>query len=354
MTQSRYFATAAVHESKGDLALALSCMINAAKDPDRARMAPVVQANSRRLFELARRRAAAEYSGMKIDVVSESRHSPLTYTRDITGKNSLPPVISLTTISTRVNRVERTIESALAQRLSPHSINLFVSNEPFLLDEGIASNHPVLKRLASLGVNIYAVPNIGPYRKQYPVLKMLRQSGAPPDTPIITLDDDVIYPEDAIGALMDEAEREASVVAHRGRELHFDHSGRIKPYNLAAPPRRACCLRNLGTGKNGIVYRLKHFPRDAGDYVGPQLAPTADDIWCKWVTALNCIPTRIVSPNAIQSREHDFEETDPDDKTALWHNFNARGSNDIAIANIENFFAWARGSVVKLMVACHV
>jgi hypothetical protein len=114
-------------------------------------------------------------------------------------------------------------------------------------------------------------------------------------------------------------------------------------YDRFDRPATVPALASLGTGKNGIAYRLGYFPQRDEDFIGPVLAPTADDLWCKWVTARYCVPTLILSPDAAFDASRDLQETDPQDKAGLFHRFNARGSNDDAMANLEAYFD-AQGS----------
>ncbi|MDO6709125.1 glycosyltransferase family A protein [Aliiglaciecola sp. 2_MG-2023] len=247
------------------------------------------------------------------------------------------PVVSFTAISTRIERVAKTVESIAKQTLPAHSINLYVSPDPYLVDEGIPANHPELEKIAALGVNIYHTQNIGPYRKQYPVIHQLRNAGASELTPVVTIDDDVIYPETILEDLVTEMLTTDAVVAHRGRKIVLG-ANKIDNYSSFPIPDKTPNLLNMGTGKNGMVYKLKDFPEDKSLFVGPILAPTADDIWCKWATTLLKVPTLILEPNAAYDPSLDFAETAPTDKRGLFHTYNARGTNDIAIKNIESFF----------------
>ncbi|GAB5380436.1 MAG: hypothetical protein Alis3KO_25760 [Aliiglaciecola sp.] len=267
--------------------------------------------------------------------VFEHANNPRTYNA---SEGALNPVVSFTAISTRIERVAKTVQSIVKQSLPPHSINLYVSETPYLVDEGLDKNHPELKKISDLGVNVYHTNNIGPYRKQYPVIHQLRQAGASENTPIVTIDDDVIYPETILEDLVKTMLQVKSIVAHRGRKITLNSKG-IDDYRSFPIPDKTSTLLNMGTGKNGMAYRLKDFPKDKSLYVGPLLAPTADDIWCKWVTTILRVPTLILEPNAAYDPSLDFEETSPTDKRGLFHTYNAKGTNDIAIKNMEAFFS---------------
>lgn len=286
----------------------------------------------------------AEKFDLQIEPLTEHPNNPNNYKYD--PKHPLP-IISFTAISTRIERVVTTVQSITRQSLQPHSINLYISKEPYLVDEGISANNEHLKKLSSLGVNIYYTTNTGPYRKQYPIINQLRKAYADERTPIVTIDDDVIYPENILEDIMLALQENDSVVAHRGRKLTIGPSS-IGDYKSFSPPSKKSSLLNMGTGKNGMAYRLSYFPTSLKQFVGPILAPTADDIWCKWATGCFCIPTTILEPAAAYNRSLDFKETAPQDKRSLYHSYNAKGTNDSAIKNIEHFFEFSLNSLHSL------
>lgn len=252
----------------------------------------------------------------------------------------LKPVVSFTSISSRINRVEKTVKSILNQTVKPQSINLYISSGPYLIDEGIEKKSEILKIIFDLGVNIYFTKNIGPYRKQYPVIEQLRRFHAPNNTPIITIDDDVIYPKNIFENLLKDFDVNNAVVAHRGREITISNTNKkIDKYKNFIIPTKKTSLSNIGTGKNGIAYKLGYFPVDKKYFVGHILAPTADDLWCKMISGLYCIPTTILEPKAAYDSRLDFPESDPKDKKSLFHNYNAKGKNDYALNSLEEYFS---------------
>lgn len=325
-------------ERDGRLDRALQILGQALLDPTYDAIKKIVAGNIERILSKCAMRA--RYTVWPIEVLYENGNTPRTVGMD-TSNLGMEPIVSLTTISSRVDRVSQTIDCIAKQTLKPHSINLYISEAPYLLDQGIQRQNEHLRRIADMGANIYLTSNIGPYRKQYPLLQQLRDANASPETLIVTMDDDVLYPVDVLAQLVGAARFDDAVVAHRGREIAFD-GGRLKPYSEFKAPMSKKSQYNLGTGKNGIAYRLKHFPVDPTEYIGPWLAPTADDIWCKWVTGLRCIPTIILEPRSIYDSRFDFSESKPEDKTGLYQVFNSTGTNDDAMMNMEVFFLFLR------------
>lgn len=349
MSDFCYLRIAGEREREGNLAEAMKAMVEAARTVDDSAYVRIVTANAKRILAKAAHRSARLLAGSMPTPIHTFNDTPDNYGRFAKGmQGRLPPLIALTTISRRVSRVASTIDSILAQTVRAHSINLYVSAEPYLVDEGIAPDDKVLCEIANMGVNIYLTTNIGPYRKQIPIVLQLRRGNAPSATPIITIDDDVIYPTNIIGDLLDALERSSAIVAHRGRKITV-RNARLARYDTFDEPTPKASLSNLGTGKNGIAYRLSHFPRNAEDFVGPVLAPTADDLWCKWVTGTYCVPTFVLEPRAAYDSAFDFKESAPTDKTGLFHSYNARGMNDTAIDNLEAYFSGRRKSLASLI-----
>lgn len=275
----------------------------------------------------------------------EHQKNPSTITNNEAA--SREAVVSLTTISGRLSRVIETVNCIRRQSSAIHSINLYISDEPYLLDQGINRKDPLLKELYGVGVNIYLVPNIGPYRKQHFVIKQLRTAEVSEDTIFVTVDDDVLYPEDSIGPLVEACHSQHCVAAQRGREMRFI-GNKVGPYRSFNPPTAKRSHANLATGKNGVAYKLRFFPKDESLFVGPALAPTADDLWCKWITAFYCVPTLITEPMAAYDSSKDYAVSNKDDNNSLFRVYNARGTNDTAMHALEIFFAKRLISVGRL------
>lgn len=263
--------------------------------------------------------------------------SPDNYTQTADPSPELAPVVSLTCIRGRIDRLAATIETINRQELRPQSINLYISSEPYLLDKGISVDYDKLKVIHRMGVNVYVTPNIGPYRKQYFIISQLQRVRANPSTIVVTLDDDVLYPPDTLGKLVSVCRKEEAVTAQRGREMLVGGEG-IARYKSFREAQSRKSHMNIANGRNGIAYQLRFFPKDHNLYIGPFLAPTADDLWCKWVTAYYCIPTIILEPKAAYDVRFDFAETSAFDKESLFHSYNARGNNDVAIGALEVYF----------------
>ena len=315
---------------------ALSILNAAMYDHARKDLHPVYLRNVARIARTLR----SQVLGLICDAlpVAEKKDNPRDYSmRRDRRRGLVRPVVSLTTMSTRLHGVLNTVQTLLKQDLKPHSINVYVSTEPYLIDKGVDLDSPTIRQLSDYPlVNLYSVQNIGPYRKIYPVIYQLRNSGAPEDTPIVTVDDDCLYPEDLLSTFMSTMRGTAAIVAHRGRLIQIDDK-RIAPYRDFGTPSPEPRLDSLAVGRNGVAYKLRHFPSVREAYVGPLIAPTADDLWIKWVTSIHCVPTVVLEPRAAYDKSLDFENSVATESNTLFDKFNKTGGNDTTIQALEAF-----------------
>lgn len=243
--------------------------------------------------------------------------------------------IGLTTIDARIGSVDRTLESLIAQDYRNFTIVLFISREPYLLDGGVKAVPVSVERIVQRDprITIRWTPNIGPYRKLLPLLASLGERRAL----VATVDDDTIYPPGWLSKLVDLHAHYRCVIAYRAHQMVVDR-GVIGPYLswMRASINENPSLFLLPTGKDGVLYETSYFPPSVLNYVNARrLAPTADDIWFKWHTAMANVPVYCVSTNY---KCDTFESTD-DRPVSLFSKFNRDGGNDIIIKKISN---WAK------------
>lgn len=197
-------------------------------------------------------------------------------------------VISLTTISSRLDNVALTIESLMQQTQRASRIVLCLDRETF---QGRELPH-TLRRQQGRGLEIlFCERDLGPHTKYYYTLQKY------PDALLLTVDDDKLYPADMVEGLMRAHRRAPDVVhCHRGHGITFRRS-RIQPYKrwewntLAARPSALV----FPTGVGGVLY----FPGCFDDRVLDQglfrkLCPTADDVWLKAMTLARGVQCQVV------------------------------------------------------------
>jgi hypothetical protein len=251
------------------------------------------------------------------------------------GNANCPHVtITLTAISSRLSSLQRTIVSLLGQNYPNFDVRLYLSREPFLIDEGIGDAPPsaltAMVQSNPYRLQINMVPNIGSYRKLIPFL--IETWGQ--RKLVATADDDTFYPADWLQRLVRSYLRFRCVIAYRGH--YMQHDGRsLTPYRswMNCRVRRNPDIFCLPTGKDGVLYDTIFFHPLVTDYqCALQLAPTADDLWFKWHTAASEVPVYLINPDY---RSHTFPHAAFSE--GLYESFNKAGKNDEAVQNLVEY-----------------
>lgn len=268
-------------------------------------------------------------------------------------------IVNLTTTSTRLQMCSATIWSLLNQELSPDQINLWVSTDKFLSDQGISSTPKFVdqfNRLVNI-VNVKFTNNIGPYRKIIPALRIANH-----DDILIYADDDVIYGKKWLYNLYNEFKNndEQSVVATRVRMREKNIFGIYKSYPSYKVITDNLTLKTdfILTGVGGVILKRsmiseKYIFND--DFL--KIAPTTDDLWISKIIELshqriNTCPTNLSEVQEIQHQNNSlcssntlFNTTYKSFsviyriKNKIFSYFGLlKTNNDICIDKIENYF----------------
>ncbi len=188
-------------------------------------------------------------------------------------------IVSLTTISRRVNTLEYVLKSLLSQSLLPNNIYVNISKEPYLLDEGFQVVPSWLKELEIGGVVVVnVVDNIGSYRKLIPLISYFE-----PQDYVVICDDDVIYSKNWLKDLYYEAELNPNtVVCYHAKEikriynLNWFQSYIYWPFFYG----KSSHNRILPIGVGGVLYKIDFFDLSRLlNYKFIDIAPSADDLW---------------------------------------------------------------------------
>lgn len=183
-------------------------------------------------------------------------------------------VVSLTSYGSRLATVHLTIESIGRGHARPQRIILWT-------DPGISldSLPLTLQRLRGRGLEIQESPaRLGPHTKYYPYVA----SVANHEVPLVTADDDSIYPRGWLSRLQSvSAEHPTDIICYRAHRVSFGPDGAFAPYNAWGQTRDAqSSPLNFATGVSGVHYPAVFLNqlRDAG--LGfLSCCPNADDIW---------------------------------------------------------------------------
>lgn len=203
----------------------------------------------------------------------------------------LPVTVSLTSYGPRVDRVAYTIESIARGRSRPRRLILWLDDP-----HRFAQRPAALRRLESRGVEIRVCENFGPHTKYFPWV----ESGEA-DGPLVTADDDVLYPRGWLARLHVAHVAHPTVVScyRASRVVVID--GAVAPYD--AWPRctdTVASITRFATGVSGVLYPMAMLDELAArGRAFLELSPRADDIWLHWVALRAGIAVRQVSRTPV-------------------------------------------------------
>lgn len=200
-------------------------------------------------------------------------------------------VVSLTSFPARINDVYLTIESLFQQSLQADRVILWLSEENF--PNGERDLPEILLKQKERGLEIEFVSgDLGPYKK---IIYSLERF---PQALIITFDDDVLYPVDAIDLLYRAYIKQPDVIhCHRGHRMLHSTSGSLQSYqNWEMSIQTSSAAYDIfPTGIGGVLY----FPGALDERVFDRetfqaLAPNGDDIWLKAMSLKKGVPCKPV------------------------------------------------------------
>ena len=227
-----------------------------------------------------------------------------------------------------------TLRSLLNQSYSDLCIHLYLSREPYLLDQGVPElpqDLVALQKEAEGRLKIEYCPNWGPYRK---LLPYLRENWGTSKL-VVTVDDDTVYPPHWLQGMVDSYDTYHCVIGYRGHRINMQ-DGKLMPYRswMRTKIEENPSLYILPTGKDGILYNTAFFPINVLNIADAlRIAPTVDDLWFRWHLLLNHIPVNVIN---VDYRAGTFEETGYE--SSLYLNFNKAGGNDVAIKELQTYF----------------
>lgn len=188
----------------------------------------------------------------------------------ITG--DVPVTVSLTSYGVRTRFVHLAIESIASGEVLPQRIILWLDER-----EQIERPGRSLERLKRRGLEIRATENYGPHKKYFPYV----MSQEDHQVPLVTSDDDVIYPRDWLTTIWNAStEHPDQVIANRTRRIRVDSNG-LCPYSAwDLAQKGSSSVSNFATGVGGVLYpppMLNDLRRDGDAFL--TVCPRADDVW---------------------------------------------------------------------------
>ena len=239
-------------------------------------------------------------------------------------------IISLTSYGKRLYTVHNTIKSLLCQTYPPDKIILYLGED--VLESEVPKELNDLKRY---GVQIEFVKgNLRPHKKYFYAIQSF------PNALVVTVDDDLIYPEYFLELLIKEhLKYPNAVIAARVHIIRFDDNDQILPYMQweyeADVSKKNESFMYLATGGAGALYP----PGSIGcsffdEELIKTLSYTTDDLWLKAAELKSRTPVKMISSKVWK---HTYEYPKAIDN-ALSNNNVYGGQNDENFRKIINYF----------------
>lgn len=180
-------------------------------------------------------------------------------------------IVSLTSYGYRIESTTPVvILSLLNQTVLPDKIVLYLAYDESVPDK--------LMSLKKYGLEIRYVKDTKSYKKLIPALHDF------PDSTIVTVDDDVVYPRDWFEKTIEaHLANPNAIIANRAREIRVDHeTGTLRHYTTWRIVEKTTADNAfiLPVGVGGVLYPPHVFDKRVTDEeLFQRLAPHADDMW---------------------------------------------------------------------------
>lgn len=251
-----------------------------------------------------------------------------------------PIVVSLTTHGKRIDTVYLTIETLLQQTLRPNHLILYIGEEEFQAIDQLPS---VLQEQTERGLTIRFVRDQRSYTKLLPALRDY------PDACIITVDDDLLYPDYLVEQLVKAHQSHPDAICCRtALTISFTSDHQLQPFSTFSYEipsyEDSISNRYLPEGFNGVLYPPHSLPEEVfNEAAFMRLSPTADDLWFKAMSLL-CGTPILRLHNSIDLWHDIYREESVQDIALSKKNVD-RGGNDVQLKalfdhyNLYQFFS---------------
>lgn len=192
-------------------------------------------------------------------------------------------IISLTSYPARIDTIYLTIKTLLNQTYKPKRLYLWLAGDQFPNGEKDLPGN--LLKLKEKGLSIRFCDDLRPHKKYFYTMKKN------PDSYVITVDDDIFYPENLVELLMATSEKYPdTVVCTWGHEFVPDENGDVYSADKWVYSREGTqpSYTLIPTGVGGVLYP----PHCLSDEVFNKdsivdCCLNADDLWLKAMALLN-------------------------------------------------------------------
>ena len=199
---------------------------------------------------------------------------------------NLDVVLSFTTYPKRMETLPLVIESLLRQTVKPTSLQLWLADEQYPDKESLYRD---LKPYTDRGLEVFFCDDLKSHKKYYYAMRNN------PEAVIVTVDDDIIYPETMLEELLKAHKKYPDcVVAHRAHQMRIEDNT-VLPYNEWNYRAVGCTGPDLylcATGCAGCLYPPNLLPEEVfSKDVFKKICFFADDMWLKCMEQMNHIQT---------------------------------------------------------------
>ncbi len=215
--------------------------------------------------------------------------------------------------------------------MKPDRVILVLASDEFEAKTDLPKEY---EQLEKRGLTIVFMENLKPHKKYH--YAMMNH----PDNIIVTVDDDVFYPENLLETLVASYMRYPSAISARRAHRMLFGDGKLLPYNEwegESEYTNKPALDLIATGVGGVLYPpnclLAYEDLLFNNEIVKKTALSADDIWLKFI-ALQC-----GVPIVIAGEKYRYLSVIPGSQnTALYHTNVGEMRNDIAIRNCMALF----------------
>ena len=248
----------------------------------------------------------------------------------LTTNNNKPRIIiSLTSFPARINVVHFSLITLLNQTVKVNKIILWLAKEQFP-ERKIPFE---VMQLRNYGISIRFCEDLRSHKKYY--YSMLEY----PNDIVITVDDDIIYPEDTIEKLLRKyKEYPDCIICNEGREITFTENNSIGKYsswkNSTTEGVFTPSSKLVPIGCGGVLYPPNSLDKRVFDKkLMKDLAWFTDDLWLKCMSALN-------KTMVVKTEKHSRPLTTiPTSQAESLNSFNInKGNNDRSMKKLLDKF----------------
>lgn len=203
-------------------------------------------------------------------------------------------IISLTSYTKRFDTLDLCIKSLLVQTVKPDKVVLYLARKD---SENIPSK---ILKLKQYGLDIKIVSeDYRPHKKYMYAMEEFK------DSLVITVDDDAIYSNRLVEALLDTHKKyPKAIVTGRARDIRLNSTS-FSPYNEwnLSKKREEPSMLMLATGVGGVLYPPKLLDMELltnKEYIKKYI--DVDDLWLKNIEILSEIPTVLCGLDVDKNR----------------------------------------------------